>query len=186
MQRTLTRTPGFWILLIVSLAATGVGGWLIAGQIGTMTSTLLDGTATGVEVYVGQSLVVVGAAVLGAGLIGLLLALGLTAARALVPAPAAAPVVVDGLAEPSAPVGATDDTALLRSHDARAEDAESAPDAHPVTSDAHVTAADDRGHAATDAASVESTTDDPSSTPEAEAQNGSSGSTATATNSSVR
>ncbi|WP_240744529.1 hypothetical protein [Microbacterium sp. PF5] len=54
MHRTLTRSIGFWILLIVSLAAIGVGGWLIAGQIGTMTSTLLDGTATGVEVYVGS------------------------------------------------------------------------------------------------------------------------------------
>lgn len=186
MQRTLTRTPGFWILLIVSLAATGVGGWLIAGQIGTMTSTLLDGTATGVEVYVGQSLVVVGAAVLGAGLIGLLLALGLTAARALVPAPAAAPVLAEGLTPAATPVDATEDAALFRSDEAAAADAPIASDARQVDSDTGATVTDDQGRATTGAAGIGSTTDDAASTPESEDQNGSSGSTATATNSSVR
>ncbi|WP_246878308.1 hypothetical protein [Microbacterium sp. BLY] len=94
MNKTLTRSAGFWLLIVVSLAAVGVGGWMIAGQVGTMTTTLMDGTATGVEVYVGQSLVVVGAVVLGAGLVGLLLSLGLVAARTLVASPiAAAPIV---------------------------------------------------------------------------------------------
>ncbi|MFJ2541515.1 hypothetical protein [Microbacterium sp. NPDC087589] len=93
MNKSLTRSIGFWLLLVLSLASAGVGGWLIAGQIGTMTSTLLDGTATGIEVYVGQSLVVVGAALLGAGVIGILIAVGLSAVQALLPAPA--PVVVE-------------------------------------------------------------------------------------------
>ncbi|MGK3947452.1 hypothetical protein [Microbacterium sp. K2] len=93
MNKSLTRSIGFWLLLVLSLASAGVGGWLIAGQIGTMTSTLLDGTATGIEVYVGQSLVVVGAALLGAGVIGILVAVALSAVQALLPSPA--PVVVE-------------------------------------------------------------------------------------------
>ncbi|MCK2036989.1 hypothetical protein KZC51_12685 [Microbacterium sp. SSW1-49] len=84
---------GFWLLLVLSVASAAVGGWIISGQIATMTSTLTDGTATGVEVYVGQSLVVVGAALLGAGVLGILLAVALTAVRALIPT--AAPVVVE-------------------------------------------------------------------------------------------
>jgi len=95
MNKSLTRSIGFWLLLVVSLATTAVGAWLISGQIGTMTTTLLDGTATGVEVYVGQSLVVVGAGVLAAGIIGILLTLGLVAARSLVPTPA--PAVVEAI-----------------------------------------------------------------------------------------
>ncbi|WP_091036878.1 hypothetical protein [Microbacterium oxydans] len=95
MNKSLSRSIGFWLLLVVSLATTAVGGWLISGQIGTMTATLLDGTATGVEVYVGQSLVVVGAGVLAAGIVGILLTLGLVAARSLVPAPA--PAVVEAI-----------------------------------------------------------------------------------------
>lgn len=97
MNKSLSRSIGFWLLLVVSLVTTAVGGWLIAGQIGTMTTTLLDGTATGIEVYVGQSLVVVGAGVLAAGIIGILLTLGLVAARSLVPSPATAVVeTIDG------------------------------------------------------------------------------------------
>lgn len=112
MNKSLTRSIGFWLLLVVSLATTAVGGWLISGQIGTMTTTLLDGTATGVEVYVGQSLVVVGAGVLAAGIIGILLTLGLVAARSLVPAPAAAVVEeIDWTAEPEAMAVATAPTA---------------------------------------------------------------------------
>lgn len=93
MNKSLTRSIGFWLLLVLSLASAGVGGWLIAGQVGTMTSTLLDGTATGIEVYVGQSLVVVGAALLGAGVIGILFAVGLSAVQAILPSPA--PTVVE-------------------------------------------------------------------------------------------
>lgn len=102
MNKSLARSIGFWLLLVVSLATTAVGAWLISGQIGTMTTTLLDGTATGVEVYVGQSLVVVGAGVLAAGIIGILLTLGLVAARSLVRTPAPAVVeAIDWTAEPA-------------------------------------------------------------------------------------
>lgn len=148
MNKSLTRSIGFWLLLVLSLASAGIGGWLIAGQVGTMTSTLLDGTATGIEVYVGQSLVVVGAALLGAGVIGLLIAIALTAVQALMPA--TAPVVVE-------PIDWTSE--------ADADDA-----IEPATDD------DPTLVASKDETIVEN--DEP--------QNGSSGSTATATKISVK
>ncbi|WP_334153167.1 hypothetical protein [Microbacterium sp.] len=129
MNKSLTRSIGFWLLLILSLAATAVGGWLISGQLGTMTTTLTDGTATGVEVYVGQSLVVVGAAVLGAGIIGILITVALTAVQALIPTQA--PVVVepiDWAAENDAPQADADagivETVTTPSADAAATDVE--------------------------------------------------------------
>lgn len=147
MNKSLTRSIGFWLLLVLSLASAGVGGWLIAGQIGTMTSTLLDGTATGIEVYVGQSLVVVGAALLGAGVIGILVAVALSAVQALLPSPA--PVVVEPI-DGNAESDAVD-------HDETTTVENDATDAHPEQ------IAQDE-----------------------EAQNGSSGSTATATKISVK
>ena len=131
---------------MLSLASAGVGGWLIAGQIGTMTSTLLDGTATGIEVYVGQSLVVVGAALLGAGVIGILVAVALSAVQALLPSPA--PVVVEPLDGDTESDAADDETTMVENS--------------PAHADAEQIAEDD------------------------EAQNGSSGSTATATKISVK
>ncbi len=144
MNKSLRRSIGFWLLLVLSLASAGIGGWLIAGQIGTMTSTLLDGTATGIEVYVGQSLVVVGAALLGAGVIGILVAVALSAVQAILPSPA--PVVVEPI-------------------DWNAE-------SDAVDHDETTTVEND-------AADVQISEDD-------EAQNGSSGSTATATKISVK
>lgn len=155
MNKTLTRSIGFWLLLLLSLGATAVGGWLISGQLGTMTSTLTDGTATGVEVYVGQSLVVVGSALLGAGVIGLLLTLGLTAVQALMPS-AAAPVDsrLDGVV---------------------ADDLDHADDASRATQVTETVGSDDASDAGPHDRSE--TEDD---------QNGSSGSTATATKISVK
>ncbi|WP_238695581.1 hypothetical protein [Microbacterium sp. HSID17254] len=158
MNKTLTRSAGFWLLIVVSLAAVGVGGWMIAGQVGTMTTTLMDGTATGVEVYVGQSLVVVGAVVLGAGLVGLLLSLGLVAARTLVATPVTAAPVVEHEA-PSIQDETIETVSVPRDEPAlRTADAEPQVDAEPQA-------------------------DEPQAD---EDQKGSSGSIATATNSSVR
>lgn len=154
MNKSLTRSIGFWLLLVFSLASAGVGGWLVAGQVGSMTSTLLDNTATGVDVYVGQSLIVVGSVLLGAGIIGILLTVALTAVQALLPA--AAPVVVepiDWTAEEPAPAEGTE---------------------------APVTAETDAENVEASADEVVETTDDEGS------QNGSSGSTATATKISVK
>lgn len=153
MNKSLTRSIGFWLLLILSLAAAGVGGWLVAGQIASMTTTLLANTATGVDVYVGQSLVVVGAVLLGAGVIGILIAVALTAVQALLPS--TTPVAVEAI----------DWTAQEPTTDV----AEGAP-VDTTVSDAS---------AASEDAVVETTDDD-------ERQNGSSGSTATATKISVK
>lgn len=151
MNKSLSRSIGFWLLLVVSLATTAVGAWLISGQIGTMTTTLLDGTATGIEVYVGQSLVVVGAGVLTAGIVGILLTLGLVAARSLVPAPV--PAAVEAIdwtaevnetrtdAEPTAPSETTATSETAPSHDAAVVDA--APEAAPETADVDVDRNDD-------------------------------------------
>lgn len=150
MNTSLTRSIGFWLLLVLSLASAGVGGWLIAGQVGTMTSTLLDGTATGIEVYVGQSLVVVGAALLGAGVVGILIAVALSAASSFFRS--SAPVLVEPI-------------------DWSAQDDEPAELADTEPAVAH----DDE---ALDASSTSDRAD--------EDQNGSSGSTATATKISVK
>lgn len=171
MKKSLTRSTGFWLLPILSLASAGVGGWLISGQIGTMTTTLLAGTATGVEVYVGQSLVVVGAALLGAGVLGLLLTFALVAVQAMLPAPA--PVVVepiDWTAESA--TRADDEASSIADAAIPAQAAESVEpvEAEPVEVSASATA-------------VETPSDAPIVD---EDQKGSSGSIATATKISVK
>ena len=84
---SLVRSIPFWILLVGSLASVGFGLWLMADKLGVMISTLTDQSATGVEVYAGQSWVVVAAAFIGAGLVGLVAVLALAAARSLMSRP---------------------------------------------------------------------------------------------------
>ena len=67
-----------------------IGAWLVVDKIATMSATLLDGTATGVEVYGGQSWVTLGAALVGAGLVGLVSSLFLAVLRSFVPVAAVA------------------------------------------------------------------------------------------------
>lgn len=93
MNTSLSRRVSFWILVGGSLATALVGAWIVADRLAVMTATLTDGSATGIDVYVGQSLVVVGAALLAAGILGLVVALALGTVRSLVSAPA--PVVVE-------------------------------------------------------------------------------------------
>ena len=83
----LIRSIPFWILVGASLATALAGAALLVDKLGVMTTTLTDGTATGVEVYVGQSVAVVGAILLGAGVVGLLLSLTVAAAATLRPHP---------------------------------------------------------------------------------------------------
>ena len=92
MNKSLTRSIGFWLLIVLSLASGVVGGWLVNSQLTTMTAKLLDQTATGVEVYVGQSLAVLGSVLVGAGILGILIALALVAVRSIIPAAAPAPL----------------------------------------------------------------------------------------------
>lgn len=151
MNKSLSRSIGFWLLLVVSLAATAVGGWLVSGQIGSMSAKILDQTATGVDVYVGPSIIVVGTGVLTAGIIGVLLSLALVAARALVPTPA--PAVVEAIDwtveadENQVPVGT-----------AQASDVAADADADAATSTADTNAAD--ANAAADANGFAAETDE--------------------------
>ncbi|MFE7844727.1 dinucleotide-utilizing enzyme [Microbacterium sp. NPDC057407] len=106
----LVRSIPFWALVALSLATILTGAALLADKLGAMTTTLNDGTATGVDVYVGQSLAGLGATLLGAGVVGLLLALGIAAVSTLRPHPPAvvvepvdgSPVEDDAAAAPSA------------------------------------------------------------------------------------
>lgn len=86
IRPSLVRSIPFWILLAGSLASVIVGGLLVVDKIGIMSEALLAGTATGVEVYVGQSWIVVGGALIAAGLIGFVAALGLAVVKSLMPA----------------------------------------------------------------------------------------------------
>ena len=123
----LSRSIPFWVLVGGSVVAIGAGTYLLVDKLGTMAATLTDGTATGVEVYAGQIWAVLGAILIGAGLIGLALALTVGAVRTLVPAApvevveppawedevvvAEATTVESAVAEPEAPTPVVTDTA---------------------------------------------------------------------------
>lgn len=91
----LSRSFPFWLLLVGSLASVGYGVWLTLDKLATMTSTLKDGSATGVEVYAGQSWTVFAAAFVGAGLVGLVVVLGLVIASSFVARPVAVVEAID-------------------------------------------------------------------------------------------
>ena len=95
----LARSVPFWALIVGSVASAVVGLWLALEKLGTMTATLNDGSATGVEVYAGQVWAVLGAILIGAGLIGLALALALAAAASLVRSDEPAVVLSDAAAD---------------------------------------------------------------------------------------
>ncbi|WP_203138312.1 dinucleotide-utilizing enzyme [Microbacterium sp. JZ31] len=99
----LVRSIPFWLLLLGSIASLAAGILLTVPNIALMATTLLDGTATGIEVYAGQAWVTLGAAFAGAGVLGLLIALALAAAASLLPRPAGA------VESPAAPVEASGD-----------------------------------------------------------------------------
>ncbi|SCY12359.1 hypothetical protein SAMN05216488_0686 [Microbacterium sp. LKL04] len=78
----LTRSIPFWVLVAGSLASSAAGAVVLMDKLGTMETALTAGTATGVEVYVGQVWAILGAILIGVGVIGLLLAFALGALRA--------------------------------------------------------------------------------------------------------
>ncbi len=80
--RLVTSIP-FWVLVVASLAAIAGGLAIVLNGIDAMEQVLNDPNATVVQVYVGQSWVVVGAAVLGAGAVGIVAVLSLAAATTL-------------------------------------------------------------------------------------------------------
>jgi hypothetical protein len=81
----LIRSIPFWSLLVGSLAVAVAGGWLTTETLSGIDTRLTDGSATNSDVYVGQVWAIVGAVVLGAGLVGLALALAIAAAASLLP-----------------------------------------------------------------------------------------------------
>lgn len=78
----LTRSIPFWLLVAGSLASGAAGGVVLMDKLAKMETALTAGTATGVDVYVGQIWAVLGAILVGVGAIGLLLAFTLGALRA--------------------------------------------------------------------------------------------------------
>ncbi|MEV7875391.1 dinucleotide-utilizing enzyme [Microbacterium sp. NPDC089188] len=92
--RLVTSIP-FWVLVVASLAAIAGGLAIVLNGIDAMEQVLNDPNATVVQVYVGQSWVVVGAAVLGAGAIGIALVLALGAAATLTRRPDVAIETID-------------------------------------------------------------------------------------------
>jgi hypothetical protein len=83
----LVRSIPFWGLVAGSIATAGYGAMSLSETLATMTTTLTDGTATGVEVYVGQSQAVFGSVLVGAGIVGILLALTVASVATLRPHP---------------------------------------------------------------------------------------------------
>lgn len=83
----LVRSIPFWGLVAVSLATAASGAVILTDKLGSMTTTLTDGSATGVDVYVGQSIATLGAILLGAGIVGVLLTLAVATAATLRPVP---------------------------------------------------------------------------------------------------
>lgn len=81
----LVRSIPFWALVVASVATAAYGAALLVDKLGVMTTTLTDGTATGVEVYVGQSVAILGAILLGVGIVGILISLAVAAAATLRP-----------------------------------------------------------------------------------------------------
>ncbi|MGB4778748.1 dinucleotide-utilizing enzyme [Microbacterium sp.] len=97
-----SRSIPFWVLVGGSVVAVGAGTYLLVDKLGTMTTTITDGTATAVDVYVGQIWAVVGAILAGAGLIGVALALTVGSLRALVPGATAVDELELDIEEPTA------------------------------------------------------------------------------------
>ena len=94
----LTRSIPFWLLIAGSLASIGGGAFVLVDRLGVMETALTAGTATGVEVYVGQIWAVLGAILIGVGATGLALAATLGALRSLAAASPAAAVVAEEIA----------------------------------------------------------------------------------------
>lgn len=85
VRPSLFRSIPFWILLIGSLAVSAFGAWLTASTLGTMSTALAAGTATPVDVYVGQVRAIVGGILIATGILGLALVLVVAVLRSFVP-----------------------------------------------------------------------------------------------------
>src|SRR5689334_2279594 len=75
----------YWLLVVAPLVVTALGAWILTSKIGAMTTTLTDGSATAVDVYVGPTVALLGAVLIGVGVIGILIALAVAALSSLRP-----------------------------------------------------------------------------------------------------
>lgn len=100
------RIP-LWLLTVGSLGVTGYGLWSVTQRLTTMETVLLDQSATTADVYAGQSWVVVDAALVMGGLVGVFLALtAWTLSARAASAPAAEAPVTEQAVTPVAEVPA--------------------------------------------------------------------------------
>ncbi|GAA1949823.1 dinucleotide-utilizing enzyme [Microbacterium deminutum] len=81
----LLRSIPFWILVAASLATIVLGWWILTTKLNQMSAALTNGSATVRDVYVGPSVALVGAVLIGVGAIGILLALAVATAASLRP-----------------------------------------------------------------------------------------------------
>lgn len=140
----LSRSIPFWVLLVGSVATAAVGAWLVSDRLGIMTATLNDGTATGVEVYVGQSVAVLGAILVGAGVVGLLLTLAVATAASLRPRTAvASPPAYTAPTAATSAVPAAEDLDAPATTDAEPNDAPRDLEDAPRDADAQTAPAED-------------------------------------------
>ena len=77
----LSRNAPLWVLLAGSFVSAAIGGFVLTSRLITMDARLQDGTATTSDVYVGQTWAGFGAVLVGAGIVGLALALTVAALR---------------------------------------------------------------------------------------------------------
>lgn len=117
----LTRSIPFWLLVAGSLASAAAGSVVLIDKLTTMETALTAGTATGVEVYVGQIWAVLGAILVGVGAIGLLLAFTLGSLRAFAVTPR------DRFAPSDEPEAETDEAAVDDARTAPAEASDTTP-----------------------------------------------------------
>jgi len=69
IRPSLVRSIPFWILLVGSVATSAFGAWLAVTTLGTMSTALTAGTATPVDVYVGQVWAIVGGVLIATGIL---------------------------------------------------------------------------------------------------------------------
>lgn len=137
VRPSLVRSIPFWILLAGSVVVGVVGAWLAVDKLAVMSAALTAGTATPVDVYVGQVWAIVGGILIATGLVGLALALVLAVLRSFVPA---APVEIVEAPdwseddEPRSDVDEITEPALISEH--AEPDAEPAQIAEPAEPDA--------------------------------------------------
>jgi hypothetical protein len=85
VRPSLVRSIPFWILLVGSIATSAFGAWLAVSTLGTMSVALTAGTATPVDVYVGQVWAIVGGILIATGIVGVALTLAVAVLRSFVP-----------------------------------------------------------------------------------------------------